>query len=534
MNRSSALFSTPSYVRQAAQPGDSLVATSQQTIYIYVRYRVDVTGFLSTKSLSMESTNSVMSSGNYGLQDQQLALKWLQQNARSFGGDPNRVTIFGHSAGSWSMCYHLTMPGSAGLFHSMIGEAGGCDQSFVTLSLEDNEAQGEKFAAALNCSAKQMNYNYTAQNQCMRSYSAVDINRAVDQVGSNLWYYSGVFYPVVDGLTVVDWPQNNFSSNPPLINSVPYLSSGALDETNYIPAGGDGDWVAATIPNNATTGETWATVGGWVSNVTSKHGADYSASKDLWNYYTNPDTVFDVRAYPSGTSTGSVAALVSLTSGIYFQCTQNRQAAAVTRSGSPAYLSKFGYVPQGQLQQAFHGSEVNYWLTVAQPLLYAGNINSTLARSMQQYWLSFIQNGNPNNSTNVQLKWGAPSALPAWPQYTTDGSKPNLQIGNHNTYDNATIFATTGYYDTKCAMLDRVIPYPVFTPRCNIGYTLSADGRVCVTPSASAATPGLPASSVMLSTGATVQQGASSTGTGAESRATGRALFRGLHRAVST
>jgi carboxylesterase type B len=69
---------------------------------VYARYRVNTFGFLALEGLSQEQS-PYLSSGNAGLLDQVQALKWVQQNIASFGGDPSRVTINGGSAGSWSM-----------------------------------------------------------------------------------------------------------------------------------------------------------------------------------------------------------------------------------------------------------------------------------------------------------------------------------------------------------------------------------------------------------------------------------------------
>ena len=59
-----------------------------------------------------------------GLMDQTLALKWVHNNIENFGGDPNRVTISGESAGSWSVFYHMMSPRSKNLFQQVIGQSG--------------------------------------------------------------------------------------------------------------------------------------------------------------------------------------------------------------------------------------------------------------------------------------------------------------------------------------------------------------------------------------------------------------------------
>lgn len=78
--------------------------------------RINILGFLSTED--------VASPGNYGLKDQSLVLKWVQQNINAFGGETNLVTIFGQSAGSVSVFYHMISPTSKGLFQRAIAGSG--------------------------------------------------------------------------------------------------------------------------------------------------------------------------------------------------------------------------------------------------------------------------------------------------------------------------------------------------------------------------------------------------------------------------
>lgn len=77
------------------------------------------------------STEDSASPGNYGLKDQVLALRWVQDNIRSFGGDPKRVTISGQSAGAVSVLYHVASPKSRGLFHRAIANSGSCLSAFA-------------------------------------------------------------------------------------------------------------------------------------------------------------------------------------------------------------------------------------------------------------------------------------------------------------------------------------------------------------------------------------------------------------------
>ncbi|XP_076048048.1 carboxylic ester hydrolase-like isoform X1 [Oratosquilla oratoria] len=95
-------------------------------VLVVIQYRLGTLGFLSTE-------DSVIP-GNFGLKDQTLALRWVQQNIGFFGGDPNRVTIFGHSAGGSSVHYQMLVPEARGLFAQAILMSGSalCPWAFDT------------------------------------------------------------------------------------------------------------------------------------------------------------------------------------------------------------------------------------------------------------------------------------------------------------------------------------------------------------------------------------------------------------------
>lgn len=92
-------------------------------VLVSINYRVGPLGFLAHPELSAESPHHV--SGNYGLLDQMAGLCWIQKNIAAFGGDPNRVTIFGESAGGISVSMLCASPLAKGLFHGAISESGG-------------------------------------------------------------------------------------------------------------------------------------------------------------------------------------------------------------------------------------------------------------------------------------------------------------------------------------------------------------------------------------------------------------------------
>ena len=92
-------------------------------VLVSIAYRVGQIGFLAHPELSAESPNGV--SGNYGLLDMIAGLQWIQNNIADFGGDPNRVTIFGESAGGIAVSMLCASPLAKGLFHGAISQSGG-------------------------------------------------------------------------------------------------------------------------------------------------------------------------------------------------------------------------------------------------------------------------------------------------------------------------------------------------------------------------------------------------------------------------
>jgi len=92
-------------------------------VLVSIAYRVGQLGFLAHPELSKESPNHV--SGNYGLLDMIAGLKWIQKNIDSFGGDPNKVTIFGESAGGIAVSMLCASPLAKGLFHGAVSQSGG-------------------------------------------------------------------------------------------------------------------------------------------------------------------------------------------------------------------------------------------------------------------------------------------------------------------------------------------------------------------------------------------------------------------------
>lgn len=120
-------------------------AMAQQGIVVVtVNYRLNVFGFLAHPDLSAETAHK--GSGNYGLLDQSASLKWVKENIAAFGGDPNKVTIAGESAGSASVSFQMVSPLSKSLISGAIGESGaGINPTMKPSKLEDAEKIGSAF-----------------------------------------------------------------------------------------------------------------------------------------------------------------------------------------------------------------------------------------------------------------------------------------------------------------------------------------------------------------------------------------------------
>ena len=120
-------------------------------VALTVNYRLGVFGLLSHPELTAESANRA--SGNYGLMDQSAALRWVKENIAAFGGDPDKITIAGESAGSISVSAQMVSPLSKNLIAGAIGESGSLLGALPPVKLDQGEATGTEFAKSLNATS---------------------------------------------------------------------------------------------------------------------------------------------------------------------------------------------------------------------------------------------------------------------------------------------------------------------------------------------------------------------------------------------
>ncbi|MES1218057.1 MAG: carboxylesterase family protein [Bacteroidota bacterium] len=152
-------------------------------VAITVNYRLSVFGFFSHPELTKESPHHA--SGNYGLLDQAAALKWVKQNIKAFGGDPEKITIAGESAGSFSVSALMASPLSKNLIAGAIGESGSLLGQRPLSTLAEAEKQGLQFADSVG--AKSLSE--------LRSLSAQQILEATKKVRLGSSTVDGYFFP---------------------------------------------------------------------------------------------------------------------------------------------------------------------------------------------------------------------------------------------------------------------------------------------------------------------------------------------------
>jgi para-nitrobenzyl esterase len=123
-------------------------------IIVTLNYRLGVIGALTHPELTVEAGGA---SGNYHLQDEIAALRWIQRNIAAFGGDPANVTLFGQSAGAHHASILMVSPEARGLFHKVIAHSGAAFSApgteFGMLRLEEAEARGREFAKAMGAAS---------------------------------------------------------------------------------------------------------------------------------------------------------------------------------------------------------------------------------------------------------------------------------------------------------------------------------------------------------------------------------------------
>lgn len=365
------------------------LAVSGRVVVVTVDYRLGALGFLDHPALA--STDQA--SGNFGIADQQAALRWVGRNIARFGGDAHNITVFGQSAGAYSTCALLASPLAAGLFQKAIVQSGPCGNPMVTRPVA--ESRGTELARDLGCVA------VADVPVCLRGVPA---NRLVGIGGDRVFTATAPiadlpWLPVAGTPLLPDQPLEAMRRG--LTPRVPLMLGSTRDEMRPFIA------VNYDIQGHPVTPDQYQ------STIAQMFGTN--AAEVLARY--------PIGAYPSP---GVALATILTDWGRKFGgCTVLPADQAASRR-APVYAYEFGE----DTGQTFGGFPIGVGHGAELPYLFDGAFNEPagspglspqqqrLSKEMIAYWSNFAATGNPNRS-----------GLPPWPAYQGDGQILSLAAG---------------------------------------------------------------------------------------------------------
>ncbi|RZA30585.1 MAG: hypothetical protein EOP02_01010 [Proteobacteria bacterium] len=344
----------------------STLAEENGLIVVTINYRLGALGFFAHPALTAESGGT---SGNYGMLDQQAAMRWIRANIAGFGGDSQNLTIFGQSAGGVSVYTHLASPTAAGLFDKALSFSGGYQRLQPTLATA--EGLGQSNATTWGCTG-----TTTAILSCLR---ALPVATARTAAGAS----RGIPSAVIDGKLLRESTTEAFAAG--RFNRVPTIVGSTKDETSL---------AAKSFANAPLTTANWATI---ASASTRAATADEIASNYDISKYPVPTRAYteaygDYRFFCGAMDEAKRVSQWVPQSWAYEFAEQN-PAKAIPDSPLASYagpeLSFFG--PWGD----HHSSDNAYWFGQFQA---ADRTTSSLSlsSSMRRYLANFARSGNPN------------------------------------------------------------------------------------------------------------------------------------------
>jgi para-nitrobenzyl esterase len=336
------------------------------TVVVSANYRLGPLGFLAHPALTAESQHH--SSGNYGLLDQLLVLRWVKRNIGRFGGDPRAVTVMGQSSGAVDICLLMSSPLAAHLFHRAILQSGDCQGELnedIRTPIPYNsisgtgESSGEQLAFALGVT------DQAHPLPKLRSIPAADIMKA--------WSANKhiSFDAIVDGWVIPEQPAWTFAAGKQA--RVPILAGSNADEATVL-------------------------------------GLDVTTVEQYRNYLEKDAREFaneELQAWPVASDADVPARYLELQNdGFAYGAWSMVRATA--RAKQHAYLYCFGYAESGKRAPlgAHHGIELNFLSDTFPDDWKHDDDDAALGRVMRQYWAQFAKTGNPNLV-----------GLPPWPEY---------------------------------------------------------------------------------------------------------------------
>jgi para-nitrobenzyl esterase len=346
--------------------GESMAAKG--IVVVTLSYRVGVFGFMAHPELTKESPHKA--SGNYGLLDQNAALRWVQRNIGNFGGDPRRVTIAGESAGSMSVSAHLASPLSKSLIAGAIGESGAVLGGLSAMPFAKAEEAGSKFAESLGA-------------QSLAALRAMPAQQLLDASSKGGWASVGRYPPTVDGYFLTADPLETYAAGKQA--RVPLLVGWNSEESG---------WKAVLGSDEPT-----------LENFKKVLAKLYAARADeVFKFYPATSAGEVIQAATDlasdrvmGHSTWKWADMHTRTSPVYRYLYTRPRPAMRTQTTPPA-------------RGAVHSAEIEYAmgnLKLMTDVYPWAEDDYKVSNVMQSYFANFIKNGDPNGA-----------GLPQWPALT--------------------------------------------------------------------------------------------------------------------
>jgi para-nitrobenzyl esterase len=333
-----------------------------------MNYRLGIFGFFSHLELTKESGHNA--SGNYGLLDQVAALQWVKKNIAAFGGDPNNVTIFGESAGSFSVSALMASPLAQGLFHKAIGESGAFFSATLSSKpLEESEKADTKFAeSALG----------TTSLEALRAKSADEVLQAA------LKQKDIRFSPNVDGYFLPQDVHAIYASGRQ--SHIPLLAGWNADEGSYHSIFGKDEPTAQNFAAHAR--------------------ALFGENADQF-----------LKLYPAGNDAQAKRSAQDLAGDQFIGYSTWKWLEMQRKTGnSSVYRYRFEDAPpmsEGATEEprgAYHSAEIEFVFGVlSSKHLPWRPEDRKLSQLMSTYWANFAKAGDPNGP-----------GLPKWPQYNSE------------------------------------------------------------------------------------------------------------------